>query len=323
MPRQNSQGSSGRLPLASSDLAVKTAWLYHVEGLTQQQIAEILDVSRVKVMRTLAECQEGNLVVTTINARTAAQIELERSLEARWGLSTAIVVPTPSNGNNLERAIGHAVATFLEEQLRDGMTLAIGGGATLHASLSFLRHSRFPELSVVGLVGSLPHSRWVNPSIVAAKVAETLGGVSYQINAPVVVDAPDLRNRLWQQATLVDVRARAAKADLALLTVGDMSAEATIFRHDIVPASLIEPLRSRGAVANILCYFVDAQGRLVEHEINERIMAIDLDTVARVPKVVLAAGGTNKADAIRAALKAVNVAALITDVETAEFLLAS
>lgn len=321
MPRQKQDNRTNGRRLASSDIAVKTAWLYYVEGMTQQQIAERLGVSRVKVMRTLAECVAGNLVVTTVSARTAAQIERERALEARWNLSSAIVVPTPGSDGNLERAIGHAVAGFVEERVDDGMTLAIGGGATLHASLGFLRHRRAQRLSVVGLVGSLPHSRWVNPSIVAAKVAEIFDGVSYQINAPVVVDAPDLRRRLWKQDTLQDVLARAARADLALLTVGDMSHEATIFRHEIVPSQFIEPLKRQGAVANILCHFIDAEGRLVEHEINDRIMAVDLDIVARIPNVVLAAGGKNKAQAINAAMKAINVSVLITDMETAEDLL--
>ena len=104
---------------------------------------------------------------------------------------------------------------------------------------------------------------------------------------------------------------------MALLTVGEHSSDATIFRHGIVPDALLEPLRRRGAVANLLCYFVDAQGRLVDHEINRRIMAIGLDEVARIPHIILAAGGPHKVEAILAALKAVPVKVLITVAATA------
>jgi len=176
--------------------------------------------------------------------------------------------------------------------------------------------------SVVALVGSLPHSQWINPSIVAAKVADVFEVDSYQITAPVMVDDPALRDLLWAQPTLQDVRQRAAAADIALLTVGDMSADATIFRHGIVPSSLIAPLKAKGAVANMLCYFVDAAGRLVDHEVNGRVMAIGLDVVSQVPNVVLAAGGKRKVAAILAALKAVSTNVLITDSDTATALLA-
>jgi DNA-binding transcriptional regulator LsrR (DeoR family) len=303
--------------MVSSDIAVKTAWLYYVEGLTQEQIAEKLGVNRVKVMRTLAACTAEGIVVTTISARTARQVELERALEKRWGLSAAVVVPTPSGEENLEKAIGHAVALYLGEAMQDGMTLAIGGGATLHASLAFLARRSLKDASVVALVGSLPHSQWINPSIVAARVAEAFGVDSYQITAPVMVNDPALRDLLWLQPDLKDVRERAAKADIALLTVGEMSPTATIFRYGIVPPDAMRSLTAKGAVANMLCYFVDAGGGLVDHEVNGRVMAIGLDVVSAVPNVVLAAGGPQKVAPIRAALKAVDANVLITDSDTA------
>ncbi len=310
------------LPVVSSNLKVKTAWLYYVEGMTQEQIAEKLQVSRVKVMRTLAACMAEGIVVTTINRATAEQIALERALEQRWHLSSAVVVPSPSAHEHLETAIGHAVAQYLGEQMQDGMTLAIGGGATLFASLRFLERRKLHNASVVGLVGSLPHSRWINPSIVAARVAEAYEIDSYQITAPVIVDDPKLRNGLWKQPTLKDVKRRAEAASIALLTVGDISPQSTIFRHGIVSSELIEPLKAKGAVANILCYFVDKQGNLVDHVINRQVMAIGLDLVAQIPNVVLAAGGSSKVEAIRAALQVVPARVLITDSDTAIALLA-
>ncbi len=307
--------------LSSADINVKMAWLYYVEGLTQERIASLLNVSRMKVMRALAASAEDHIVVTTINADTVEQVALERQLEERWNLQSAIVVPEPDESKNLERAIGHAVARYLEEQLKDGMTLAIGGGATLHSSLAFMARRDLKETTVIGLVGALPHSQWINPSIVATKVAERFKVDSFQITAPVVVDDPELRDRLWEQPSLRDVRERAAQADMALLTVGEVAPSATIFRYGIVPPALIEPLREKGAVANILCFFVDSAGRLVDHEVNQRIMAIDLDTVARIPHVILAAGGEAKVDAILAALRTVSAQALITDAATARMLL--
>ena len=316
------KGRSGRrTKLVSSDIAVKTAWLYYVEGMTQEQIAERLGVNRVKVMRTLAACTADGVVVTSINAQTARQVELERALETRWGLDAAVVVPTPSGEEHLEKSIGHAVALYLGEEMQDGMTLAIGGGATLHASLGFMARRALKDASVVALVGSLPHSQWINPSIVAAKVADIFGVDSYQITAPVVVNDPALRDLLWKQPELTDVRNRAAAADIALLTVGEMSPTATVFRYGIVPPDAMRDLERKGAVANMLCYFIDADGGLVDHAVNDRVMAIDLDVVSAVPNVVLAAGGPQKVAPIRAALKAVEANVLITDSETAAALI--
>lgn len=307
--------------MLSSNLKVKIAWLYYVESMTQEQIAELLQISRVKVMRTLAACTEEGIVVTTINRATANQIALERALEQRWKLSASIVVPTPSDPAHLEAAIGHAIAQYLDEEMVDGMTLAIGGGASLHASLKFITRKPLKDASIVALVGSLPHARWINPSIVASRVAEIYQADSYQITAPVIVDEPELRDALWRQDTLKDVRSRAERADIALLTVGSVSADATVFQHDIVPAAQMVSLQKAGAVANLLCYFINDAGELVDHPVNRQVMAMDLTMIARTPRVVLAAGGINKVPAIRAALKMMSAKVLITDSDTAQALI--
>ena len=220
MPREKRASGAPKVAMTSHDLSVKTAWLYYVEGFTQEQIAQKLDVSRVKVMRTLANCTADGIVVTTINMETTEQVALERALEKRWNLDAAVVVPTPAGEDHLEKAIGHAIALYLGQEMRDGMTLAIGGGATLHASLGFLTRRPLKRASVVALVEACPIRGRIDPSIVAAKVADVFEVDSYQIPAPVMVSNSSLRDLLWGQSTLQDVRNRAARADIALLTVG-------------------------------------------------------------------------------------------------------
>jgi DNA-binding transcriptional regulator LsrR (DeoR family) len=73
----------------------------------------------------------------------------------------------------------------------------------------------------------------------------------------------------------------------------------------------------------VLTYYIEAQGKRVDHEVNDRVMAIGLDVVSAIPNVVLAAGGQHKISAIRAALNAFETNVLITDSDTAQELTAS
>ena len=50
----------GEVPVAEAK--VRAAWLYYVEGLTQEQIAEALGLSRIKVIRMLAAARSEGLV---------------------------------------------------------------------------------------------------------------------------------------------------------------------------------------------------------------------------------------------------------------------
>lgn len=310
-----------RAPLISSDQKVKAAWLYHVEGLTQEQIAAQMSLSRVKVMRLLAECLAEGLVTTRINQTAAGHVALERRLERAFGFDSAVVFPGSESPEGLEKGLAHALADVLDQSVTPGMTLAVGSGHTLFHSLRHLEPRAPGPGAVVGLVGALAHSGWINPSSVAMRLGEVFGVSSHQIPAPVLVDDESLAARLWQQQPLRETRERALAADLAVLTVGSHSPGATVFRHGLIPPEHFDSLREAGAVANMLCRFIDDQGREVDHPINRCVMSLDLAAVARIPRIVLAAAGAQRLPAIRAAIRAVPVSVLITDADCAAALL--
>ncbi len=58
---------------------------------------------------------------------------------------------------------------------------------------------------------------------------------------------------------------------------------------------------------------MDKDGNSVDHSINQRAMAIDLDTLRKAKHIVLTSGGAHRAIAIRATIKRIGCNTLITD----------
>jgi len=303
------------------DLRVRAAWLYYVEDMTQEQIARYMHISRAKVIRLLASARETGIVRIRIEGRASEQIALERQRVATLGLGDAIVVPAPADEAEIATVVGHAAGTYLSDQVTDGMSLGVGWGVTLHMSLKALGGQPFQRLSVVSLLGGMTHSRPVNPSAVARRIADAFGADCYQLTAPVVVADESVRTALWSEPGLRELLERARRVDLALVSVGDVSEEATLFRQGLLPRSALASLQAAGAVGDVLCHFIDADGKVVDHPVNRRVIAVDLDDLRRVSKVVVAAGGRRKVAAIRAALKATGAGVLITEAAAARGLL--
>lgn len=305
------------------DPGVRAAWLYYVEELTQAEIARTLRLSRAKVIRLLAAARESGLVRIELDARGTAGLDLERRLVRRYGLDEAIVAPAPARASAAAAVVGHAAGTWLSNQARDGLSIGIGWGSTLHASLKAIRDRPLDRVSVVSLLGGMTHSRGVNPSAVARRVADAFGADCFQLTAPLVVSNPATRDALWREPGLHELLERARKVDLAVVSVGDLGEDATLFREGLLPRSALRGLAAAGAVGDVLCHFVDARGRVVDHEVNRRIVAVGPADLRKVPRVVLAAGGKRKAAAIRAALVATQARVLVTDEGAAEALLMS
>jgi DNA-binding transcriptional regulator LsrR (DeoR family) len=289
--------------------------------MTQEQIARFMNISRAKVIRLLASARDNGIVRIRIEDRASEQIALERQLVAAFGLADAIVVPAPADEADITTVVGHAAGTYLTDQIKDGISVGVGWGATLHMSLKALGGQPCQRLSVVSLLGGMTHSRAVNPSAVARRIADAFGADCYQLTAPVMVANESVRAALWSEPGLRELLERARRVDLALVSVGDVSEEATLFRQGLLPRPALASLQAAGAVGDVLCHFIDAEGKVVDHPVNRRVVAVDLDDLRRVPRIVVAAGGRRKVAAIRAALKGTGAGVLITDEGAARGLL--
>ena len=161
---------------------------------------------------------------------------------------------------------------------------------------------------MISLLGGMTHSRAINPSAVARRIADAVGAECFQLTAPVFVASEATRNALWAEPGLTELLERARRVDLAVVSVGDVSEDSTLFREGLLPPlAAREPdrgrRRRRSAVPLPRC-----DGNVVDHPVSRRVVSVGLDDLRRVPKIVIAAGGRHKVDAIRAALKATRAA---------------
>ena len=321
MPERRSGNARDRV--TTRDLQVRAAWHYYVEELTQEQISRVLSVSRAKVVRLLQAAREAGIVRIRVGARSGDQIALERRLVERFGFAEAVVAPSPIDDSDAATIVGHAAATYLLEQMHDGISIGVGWGETLDRCAQALAAQRFERVSVISLLGGMTHSRGVNPSAVARRMADAFGADCYQLTAPLVVADEAMRAALWAEPGLSDLRRRARHVDLALVSVGDVSERATLFREGLLPQTERQTLTDAGAVGDVLCHFLDAEGAPVDHPVRHRVVALDLEDLRRVSRVVIASGGRRKVGALAAALKAVRASVLITDEAAARGLLGS
>jgi DNA-binding transcriptional regulator LsrR (DeoR family) len=74
-------------------------------------------------------------------------------------------------------------------------------------------------------------------------------------------------------------------------------------------------------VGDILGHFYDIDGRPVECETDDRLIALDLEQLRVIPTMVAVAGGLGKVAAILGGLRGSYIDVLITDMETAQAIL--
>jgi DNA-binding transcriptional regulator LsrR (DeoR family) len=148
------------------------------------------------------------------------------------------------------------------------------------------------------------------------RLADMFGAECSYIAGPAFTDTEETRDLLMRQAMLVDAFEQARKADIAYISVGGMDEDASMIRLGLVSTHDIAALGRAGAVGDILGYWVDEDGEIVDHPINRRVLALPPGDLRQIPSVILVTGGAERYQVIRGVLRKGLVDILVTD-ETA------
>jgi len=304
------------------ELLSRIAWAYHVNGMTQAEVADWLGVSRARVVRLLQVCRDEGFVQIIVNTDRAVCNELERQLEAAFGLRRAIVIPAPANPRQLNHNLGQAAAHYLSGALRDGNSLGLGWGTTVAAAASSVPVEPAQGLTVVSMYGGLPYSIVVNPYEIVTTFSRRLkASQTYYIAAPMFAPSPESCRLLKSQELFRSGYARAIQVDIALIGLGELAVNATNIVLGAITREDFRSLVDAGAVGEVFGAFVDAAGQPVDHPKNHCFMGPTLEEVRSIPLRIAAAGGPSKTAILRAALVGGFADVLVTDETTAGTLL--
>jgi DNA-binding transcriptional regulator LsrR (DeoR family) len=303
------------------DVRARVAWLYFMEGMTQDAVAQNLGLTRARVLRMLQTAREDGTVQIRVTAQLSQCVEMERRLEKRYKLERAVVIPTPQDDAKVGALVGAATGALLDGDFADGMTVGLGWGRTLSASLTHISPRTFSRMTVVSLLGGLTRAAQINPSEFAWRFADRLGAECYMLAAPVFAPDRHSHEALLKHSRISEVFARAQKLDLAIVSVGDLSPNSTMSNYDLLEREELTALMKAGAVGDVLCRFIDGYGNVLSHPINDLVISADPKMLHSARRIVLASGGWEKAPAVRSALLLLEPEVLVTDYAVAETLL--
>ena len=309
-------------------LLVRAAWLYYVAGFNQEETASRLGLHRTRVNRLLGEARERGLVSITIEHAAARDLELEDLLAQRYGLDICLLTPAigfddpdvppevaEAQALIARRAVGTAAASVLRGRLAEGaVTVGVGWGRTMEQVAQQLSGIRNPAARFVSLMGSLARNSASNPFEVVQAFAARTGGEGHFLPVPFIADTADDHDTLISQRSVAGPLALAQSADLYLISVGELSETSFLRSHGMLSARDLDSLHASGAVCDTLGKFFDRNGRLVDHEMNARTLAIDPLSLRGRDVILL------KVEAIDALLRSGIVRGLIVDGDTAGLL---
>lgn len=303
------------------DPIVWAAWLYYEERMTQEEVADQLGVSRASVVNFLQEARDRGIVTIAVASRHLQTVGLARELCDTFGLANCLVVPDDGGRLPSYERIGKAGARLLIEQLQPDDILGVSWGRTVQSLSTSLPELHLPGVAVVQIAGSSIGTADFSPELCTSNIANRIGARCINLHAPGIVSTPQIKKLFMQEPALIETFAIIRSCNKVLFGVGGVDRAGTAMRSGYMTPEKIAPYLKRGAVGVIAGRCLDREGRPVLGALDEQIIGLSLAEIAKVPERICVAGGIDKADAIRAALRGGYATVLVTDEATAQALL--
>ncbi|HEX5591337.1 MAG TPA: sugar-binding domain-containing protein [Candidatus Limnocylindrales bacterium] len=320
MSRGSDGGGKGG-PAADREVLRLVAELYYGRDLRQPEIAEMTGFSVSKVSRILAQARDVGIVRISVEPSTDDQPALARELGERFGVEVWLTPGRESDPSAAARLCGVAGADVVVGWLPASGALGIAGGYTIDALASALPRRALSGLTVVPVVGGWDsRNRYLDVNELARRIADRLGAQVHYLHAPGMLDDEETKEALLRDSGVAATTRHWASLDAALLGV---SGGPTILPGYGTVMDRLDDLNRRrlldlGVVGDVSGHLIREDGTIIEDEWSRRTIAISVEELQRIPKVVVVAAGSNKHRSLLGALRARLATHLVTDRPTAE-----
>lgn len=303
---------------------VQIANLYYIHERSQQEIADVLGVSRSLVALYLKRAKEQGIIRFSIVDPQDRCEELSGTLREATGLERVTVVPSTHNSSTLtRRSLAGAVARYLETTLQDGDVVGIGWGRTIDEMTDLLVPSNPRKINVVPLLGESASSlsyEYSQINQIVMHFAHAFNGQPHYLLAPLIVGSKQLKTKLYEDEVVRQVSSFWSQLDYAIMGIGSIPPQ----EGQIVYIGLdkLWNFEKQGAVGDVLVRYFDKQGRYIHTDLCERLIGIDMQQIARVKHRIALASGVEKAKATVGILRSQMCNELFVDEELARAALA-
>lgn len=299
-------------------LMYRAARLYYLDELNQAAIAERLTVSRPTVSRLLAEARRVGIVRITVHDPDTLGTGGDEALRLAEALGIEKVWLAPFAATELGPSLAEPVGEALREAgLGAGDVLLVSSGRTVW-ELSHGTLPAVPGLEIVPTVGGVSEPEaWHQTNEITRAVAERMQGRPHFLFTQ-AMPSPAMRRTLGEDPEFQRVTGFWLRADAALLGVGAPPAG----RESISTSVPLDDEGLRAGVGDVCLNFYRAGGDPIDFPGSERMVRISPDELRKVPRTIAVAVGAEKVPSLIGGARAGMFNRLVTDLPTAQALLA-
>ena len=299
-------------------LSKKSAWLYYVARLNQNEIAKKIGLSKMRVHRLIAFAEKKGFVKTFVEGGFDQTFKYENALKDKYQLKICEVVPNEDQNSDPLEMLGAAGARFIMNQINENniSEFGIGTGSTINAIARWLPKIN-QKVDFITLNGSLTSHNSIQTETGINQISHKTNGECYNVGIPLMLVSIEQKEIVENISFIKEIMDKAENTKVKIVGVGGLFDSSQIVRSKIFSSKSIEKLKKAGALGDVAGNFFNKNGGLITIKETQKIFSVNIDSFKK-STTVLVAGGSEKTAQIRSVLKSGLFKGLITDEETSK-----
>jgi deoxyribonucleoside regulator len=320
MPPATRRRAAGQV--SGESIVIEAAWMYYHDGLNQNEIAKLLQVSRATVVNYLQEARERGYIRISLAPEVFTGHQLAGDLRERFGLHAAYVVPGGvGDGEAALMRVARGAAEWLPSLLKSGDRLGVAWGRTVYEVAEAVATTAIDDLTVSQLVGSMATPYGFTAEICSAHLALKLGARLINLHAPAVLDDPDLARRLREEPIIRVQLDALSHCNKAIFAAGSCAPDSHVVGSGVASTDDLAWYLDRGATGVLCGRFINGQGQPVPGPLDERMIGVTLDKLKGLEMGLLVSDGLDKVVPMLSAIAGGYVTHMVTSERTARAML--
>ncbi|MYV16667.1 winged helix-turn-helix transcriptional regulator [Lactobacillus rossiae] len=303
---------------------LRLARLYYVEGISQNQLAKREGISKATVSRMLSLARENGFVTITVNDGLRDANVLASQLHELYPEVQFTVVPTfQNNRSTILDKVALSTANYLDDLVKNGDIIGFGSSEALKMIANHLTSKNVRDVVVLSLTGIIANS---DCEAFAYETGDKLAH-AYQTKAsflplPVVFDDVAAKELVEKEVLIRHLEKLGRLANIALISLDSIEDSPFLNQMNYFKDEQKQAL-TEAAVGDVLGHFIDANGAVVDPDLDERVVTTSLNNLKQKEHSIAAVHNVETVPTLKAALNAGYCNQVFIDQYSAQVLLDS
>lgn len=248
----------------------------------------------------LKRAEDEGVVTFKVHSPNKINWDMGKQVKERFPSMKDVLVVMPEN-EDPRRSVGVAAADYVQSLLSENSVVGLSWGKTILEFVNAMEASSHPGVKAVQMSGNFlfKNNYEMMPTNIVKIFGDKVHAASFFFDAPMFVVNEEIRTYLMKDPLFMHLEDLFKQMSICIFGVSKLAQNSTMSSVGVLQEDDIHELVEGGAIGDVMGFFIDGQGQMVNWSKLPGYMGATLDIVSKAQHSICLATGSDKSEVMK------------------------